>query len=112
MILIIDHINGVWNDNRIENLRLVCPNCNSQLETHCGKNKKIKKYYCKCGNEKHKLSKMCSKCSRIARRKVTRPDIETLKGDITKMNFVSIGKKYGVSDNAVRKWCKAYGLVV
>lgn len=36
--LILDHINGVHNDNRIENLRIVCPNCNATLPTHCGKN--------------------------------------------------------------------------
>lgn len=35
--LILDHINGINNDNRIENLRFVCPNCNSQLSTHCRK---------------------------------------------------------------------------
>jgi HNH endonuclease len=38
--LILDHINGVYNDNRIENLQIVCPNCNATLDTHCGKNKK------------------------------------------------------------------------
>jgi hypothetical protein len=38
MSLILDHINGVYNDNRIENLRIVCPNCNATLPTHCGKN--------------------------------------------------------------------------
>lgn len=42
MSLILDHINGVHNDNRIENLRMLCPNCNSTLETHAGKNKKNK----------------------------------------------------------------------
>ena len=35
--LILDHINGVNNDNRIENLRLMCPNCNATLDTHCKK---------------------------------------------------------------------------
>lgn len=41
MSLILDHINGVNNDNRLENLRIVCPNCNATLETHCrGKYKK------------------------------------------------------------------------
>lgn len=38
LILVLDHINGVNNDNRLENLRLVCPNCNSQLDTFCSKN--------------------------------------------------------------------------
>lgn len=40
--LIIDHINGISNDNRIENLRIVCPNCNAGLDTFAGKNNKKK----------------------------------------------------------------------
>lgn len=40
MSLILDHINGKNDDNRIENLRIVCPNCNATLDTHCGKNHK------------------------------------------------------------------------
>ena len=44
MSLILDHKNGINNDNRLKNLRIVCPNCNSTLETNCGKNikKRIK----------------------------------------------------------------------
>lgn len=37
--LIIDHINGIHNDNRLDNLRIVCPNCNAGLETFSGRNK-------------------------------------------------------------------------
>jgi Zn finger protein HypA/HybF involved in hydrogenase expression len=34
----LDHINGVNTDNRIENLRLLCPNCHSQTYTYTGRN--------------------------------------------------------------------------
>lgn len=37
MSLILDHINGVPDDNRLENLRIVCPNCAASLDTHCGR---------------------------------------------------------------------------
>lgn len=33
LIMILDHINGKHTDDRLENLRWVCPNCNYQLET-------------------------------------------------------------------------------
>ena len=39
MPLILDHINGVNNDNRLENLRFVCSNCDSQLDTYKSKNR-------------------------------------------------------------------------
>ncbi len=35
IVLHIDHINGLWYDNRIENLRFLCPNCHSQTDTYC-----------------------------------------------------------------------------
>lgn len=34
----LDHINGDNSDNRIENLRILCPNCHSQTKTYRGKN--------------------------------------------------------------------------
>lgn len=39
LILQLDHINGVNNDNRLENLRLLCPNCHAQTSTFCRKTK-------------------------------------------------------------------------
>jgi hypothetical protein len=41
LVLRLDHINGVPNDHRLENLRLVCPNCDSQLPTFCKGSKKL-----------------------------------------------------------------------
>src|SRR3954465_13602552 len=38
MSLILDPVNGVHDDNRLENLRIVCANCNATLDTHCGRN--------------------------------------------------------------------------
>lgn len=35
----LDHINGDHRDNRIENLRILCPNCHSLQSTHRGRNK-------------------------------------------------------------------------
>jgi len=38
----LDHINGINNDNRLSNLRFLCPNCHSLTDSYCGKNKKRK----------------------------------------------------------------------
>lgn len=40
MSLILDHINGINNDNRLENLQIVCPNCDATLDTYKGRNNK------------------------------------------------------------------------
>lgn len=43
LTLTLDHINGDNKDDRLENLRWVCPNCDRQLDTFGSKNKKNKK---------------------------------------------------------------------
>jgi hypothetical protein len=39
LTMVLDHRNGDNTDNRLENLRLLCPNCNSQQPTFAGKNR-------------------------------------------------------------------------
>ena len=36
----LDHINGISNDNRLENLRILCPNCHSQTDNFAGKSRR------------------------------------------------------------------------
>lgn len=108
LVMVIDHINGEGNDHRLENLRLLCPNCNSQTPTFSGRRLK-NHYYCEdCGEErKRRLSKLCPTCSAKRTRRVKdRPSNEKLLKEIEKTNYCVVGKKYGVSDNAIRKWLK------
>lgn len=39
LVLVVDHKNGNWLDNRFGNLRLLCPNCDSQTDTYKSKNR-------------------------------------------------------------------------
>ena len=107
LVMVLDHVNGVNNDHRLENLRLLCPNCNSQTSTFSGRQQK-KRYNCqKCGKEVIKKSQLCCKCSSFEQRKVkNRPSKEQLLQEIEKTNYCTVGRKYGVSDNAIRKWVK------
>ena len=75
------------------------------------KDQSKKFYYCiECGAEVSKANVCCVKCSALKQRKVERPDRDLLKHLIRTKSFVAIGKDYGVADNTIRKWCKAYGL--
>ena len=117
LTLTLDHINGHNKDDRLENLRWVCPNCDRQLDTFAGRNiqREENKNYCiDCGVEILQSSTRCIKCSSIANglkaRKVERPSREQLKSLIRFTSFTKIGQQYGVTDNAVRKWCDEYSL--
>lgn len=121
LTLILDHINGNNKDDRLQNLRWVCQNCNSQLETTNGKNYKNRKprtqntkrqpsinFRCiECGRPiiQKSNSGMCIKCVNLFKRACERPDRDKLKELIRNKPFTEIGKMFGVTDNAVRKWC-------
>ena len=43
-----------------------------------------------------------------AQRRVERPPYEQLLAEVAAAGWSAVGRKYGVSDNAVRKWVRAY----
>ena len=136
MTLVLDHINGKRDDHRMENLRLVCPNCNSQLATTGGNANRRRRNCIKCGvviSQRH--AKYCRECRPKTQRgcrqsnepnsshKYERspreykdglafPSKDSLEQLVREMPMSAIGKKYGVSDNAVKKWCKRYGILI
>ena len=108
LTLRLDHINGVNNDNRLNNLRWVCPNCDSQLDTYCGRNRK--NYCVDCGKEISQKAKHCLKCNNKKHQIVKEIDRNELKRLVRERSFTEIGRIYAVSDNTIRKWCEAEGL--
>jgi Zn finger protein HypA/HybF involved in hydrogenase expression len=72
LVLVLDHINGINDDNSLDNLRLLCPDCNSQQPTFCNGANKIhrmsrEKLFCsKCGKELKEKRKtgLCIGCIR------------------------------------------------
>ena len=127
------HINGNHYDNRMDNLQILCPNCHAQTETYSNKRskrvnyvnekeiigndaineriiaiaQKTKKLCQLCGKEiTTDGDKYCSpKCAQLGSRKFN-VSSEQLINDFKELRtYRSVAKKYGVSDNAIKKRC-------
>ena len=124
MGLILDHINGVSDDHRLENLRIVCPNCAATLDTHCARKRRLTRVEQECvrcgksfrprdGRQRY-CSRECgmrwnrSGVPRPGARKVDRPPYTQLLREVRAIGYSATGRRYGVTDNAVRKWIRQY----
>lgn len=124
LTLQIDHINGDRKDHSRENLRLLCPNCHTQTSTFGGRNRKLNppNHCVDCGTPITKRAIRCVSCSavesaprrgrkgKVQPTKIEWPDSSVLRALVWSMPCTAVGKKLGVSDNAVRKRCRKIGI--
>lgn len=129
LTLQLDHANGDRTDNRIENLRILCPNCHAQTPTHGSKNikrnsarkvdkrledairkgNKNKKYkYNNCSVCNAGISWAAEKCKSCygkerEKTKIEWPPTQDLYNMVKESSYREVAAKLGVSDNAVRK---------
>jgi hypothetical protein len=114
----LEHINGINDDYRLENLCFLCPNCHSQTETFAGKNSKQKRVIrnCeKCGklisSQAKRLCLLCAVKENGEKRRKFNPTKEELIKLIQKeKNLTVVAKKFGVTMNSVKKRCKLLGI--
>jgi len=141
LTLHLDHINGDSSDNRIENLRFLCPNCHSQTKTYCVNSIRKNVNYCSvCENPLSKSTKgnLCKRCLlnsyRKERERKRAEGVEKKKNDdwrrkdrihkrkfnvskdelqtlLDNKSFCEIGRIYNVSDNAIKKRAIRMGLI-
>lgn len=94
--------------NKLPNLVTLCIECHIEEHREKHRLKQIQKEKAKKVTKKNTIKtstiKKPQKCT-------NKPTKEQLIQDIESMSMVKVGKKYGVSDNAVRNWCKNYEIL-
>lgn len=117
----IHHIDGDYTNNKEENLELLCPNCHSLTPNFKALNKEsnrerttTRKNYCiDCHKPISSMALRCRECEcknrviSIEQLPITREELKKL---IRTIPFTKIGEQYGVTDNAIRKWCDKFNL--
>lgn len=113
----VNHIDLDKSNNKLTNLEWVTHHENIiKFYEHYGRLKATKQAVCGCGNTMYYTSKKCKLCEITFRKENStskvKPPKEELYEYMTSVlgNFSDASRKYGVSDNAVRKWCRKYGI--
>jgi hypothetical protein len=124
------HMDGNRFNNKLENLRILCPNCHSLTENHRGKAKPRRgdTLCLDCQIKIYRGSKRCKSCNEIFKAsnkkkktkspkeklprpaKIQWPEVSTLLKMLEKDAFITVAKRLGVSDNAIRKHLKHRGV--
>lgn len=120
------HVNGNPNDNRLENLQLLCPNCHAQTDNYCAKNIKgntrnYEKRYCKiCGNILEPQQKLyCSSDCENKRKEKEHYEIKDKVYNIINVKHITsireIAKELNISRDRVKnslKYCSCYDEII
>lgn len=118
------HKDGDHYNNELNNLMILCPNCHSIQEGNSGASagkyavkkdevEQRKNFCIDCQTEISLRATRCKSCASKEKQKekvISHPSRDELKKLIRTTSFCQIGRLYGVSDNAVRKWCDGYKL--
>lgn len=110
------HINGNPKDNRKENLQILCPNCHSQTENYCDKNRKngITINCSDCGKplSYSNLSGLCRDCYNKKHNKSNKPTKEELLKlfEIHK-TYEALSRYFNVSNKTIKKWLISYEII-
>lgn len=109
----LDHINGDSSDNRLCNLRILCPNCHSQTTTFTGKNSARysapARHCIACDRQIFRSSKRCTACHGAAREQTTHwPPPLDVAAEVQHGSYRATANRLGVSDNAVRKFLRRH----
>jgi hypothetical protein len=129
LTLTLEHKNGVWNDNRLDNLQILCGHCHSQTDTFSGRSShsrnndvpdfrptRVQKHCLGCNKEITRSSTYCMNCAAPLRQAELResglvieyPEINQLIESVQHFGFVQTAKTLGVTDSALRKHMKKF----
>lgn len=110
----IHHKDGNPLNNCESNLQYLCPNCHSLTPNFYHTKRQT---FCACGKPKTHKGKQCRSCAnknnhspKLTLRKVVRPTKEELAKLLWEQPTTKIAESLGVTDKAISKWCKSYGL--
>lgn len=111
LTLTLDHINGKNKDNRLENLRWICPNCDRQLDTYGTKNKKKLEKGIILSSGNYEEDYVVLQLETKKKTNIVIPTREELKKKLWELkNYTQIANYFNVSTTQIRRWCRQYDL--